>query len=80
MLNRQELLLQNQLSVMESPGDGHCLFHSFVSSWNSQFPQEKKASLKTVIDWSKVVLLGNLELYLTYIDQSKYSWVHQLEK
>ena len=62
MPNLQELLLQNRLSVMESPGDGHCLFHSFVSSWNRQFPQEKKASLKTVIDSSNVVLLENLEL------------------
>ena len=80
MPNLQELLLQNQLSVRESPGDGHCLFHSFVSSWNSQFPQEPNVSLKTAIDRSGAELLENLDLHLPYIDQSKFTWVHQLEK
>ena len=75
-----QLLLQNQLSVRESPGDGYCLFHSFVSSWNSQFPQEPNVSLKTVIARSKAELLENLDLYLPYIDQSKFTRVHQLER
>ena len=80
MPNLQQLLLRNQLSVRESPGDGHCLFHSFVSSWNSQFPQEPNVSLKTAIDRSKAELLENLDLHLPYIDQSKFTWVHQLGK
>ena len=67
MPNLQELLLQNQISVRESPGDGHCLFHSFVSSWNSQFPQEPNVSLKTAIDRSMAELLENLDLHLPYI-------------
>ena len=79
MLNLQELL-QNQLSVRESPGDGHCLFHSSVSSWNSQFPQEPQVSLKTAIDRSKTELLENLDLYQPYIDQSTSTWVNQIEK
>ena len=80
MPNLQELLLQNGLSVRESPGDGHCLFHSLVYSWDSQFPQEPNVSLKTAIDRSKAELLENLDLHLPYIDQSKFTWVHQLGK
>ena len=80
MPNLQKLLLQSQLSVRESPGDGHCLFHCFVSSWNSEFPQEPNVSLKTFIDRSKAGLLQNLDLHLPYIDQSKFTWVHQLER
>ena len=49
MSNIQEVLLQNQPSVRNSPGNGDCLFHSFLFSWNSQFLQEPFYSIKLLL-------------------------------
>ena len=67
------VLLENKITTTTTTT------HSFVSSWNSQFPQEPNVSL-TAIDRSKAELLENLDLHLPYIDQSKFTWVHQLQK
>ena len=42
------------------------------------FHKNQMCLWKTVIDRSKAELLENLDLHLPYIDQSKFTWVHQL--
>ena len=36
----ESLLSTKNLRIHQSPGDGHCLLHSMLSSWSSQHPSD----------------------------------------
>ena len=59
----QDILLQNQLRVRESPGDGHCLFHSFASSWSNQFAPEPNVSLNLLLAGVRLRCLKTLKAF-----------------
>jgi hypothetical protein len=59
-----------QLSVSQSLGDGHCLFYSFVASWNSQFPHRPKTTLDAVIKCCLQEYHRGIDLYANFIDES----------
>ena len=80
MLRLDDVLQQNQLSICFSPGDGHCLLYSFVSSWRSQFPRQPELSLKTVIDRSILEFSTNFELYKPFFIESFRAINHQLQE
>ena len=78
MQNIQDVLLENQLSIIHSLGDGHCLFYSFLSSWHSQFSDRPRLSLKNVFDKSRVEFYDNINFYRPFLDGSDSQAQQQL--
>ncbi len=60
------ILKQYSWSIASYPGDGHCLFHSSVSSINSQLPLRTLFDLKDVI----TIELWALSSFWSYPNQS----------
>ena len=61
--------LNHELSI--SPSDGHCLIHSFVTSWNSRFPHHKTCTaadvlLAAVSEWEACT-----DIYEPHIDDTE---------
>ena len=79
MPNIHHVLSDKNFVLIHSPGDGHCLFHSFVSSWNAQVKlptltvEEVLTSVSSEWDTNKAG-------YLPFIDTSELSAVLQWEQ
>jgi len=67
-----------QLSVSFSPSDGHCLFHSFLSSWNSQISSHAPLSLSDIIQDCQNEVCRNITAYKPFIDESEADILTQL--
>ena len=67
-----------QLSVSFSPGDGHCLFHSFLSSWNSQISSHAPLSLSDIIQDCQNEVRRNITAYKPFVDESEADILTQL--
>ena len=55
------------LKLLRSAGDGHCLLHSIVSSWNSQLAAHKPISIDSVKADVFIETLNNADLYDPFI-------------
>ena len=53
MLKLDQELLDKHLKVIPSPADGHCLFHSFISSWNTQFSHLPPVTFDEIVSSAK---------------------------
>ena len=62
----QDVLRTKKLSIKASPGDGHCLFYSLLSSWNSQLYNQPRLTLQQVKD---LLYVMNFTWTLTYMHQ-----------
>ena len=80
MQDIHDVLRQNQLSLLISHGDGHCLFYSFLSSWHSQFPDRPRLSRKVLFDRSKVEFFDHINFYRPYFDRSDVPAHKQLKR
>ena len=60
-------LARNGLKLLRSPGDGHCLLHSMVSSWNSQLPSYKAISMDSIKADVFVETIKNADAYDPYM-------------
>ena len=86
-INLRQALRKRQMTVLRSPGDGHCLLYSVVSAWNAQSSRVKidletvKTKLvKEVIDHSPVhsefITDSSIEDALdTYVFAERYNQV-----
>ena len=75
-----DVLDTNHLRIVPSPGDGHCLLHSFLTSWNNQFARKKQLlTLCDIIKCSTAEFLDNSDLYSAFINTDGSASHHQLD-
>ena len=75
----QVVLRTKKFSIKASPADGHCLFYSLLSSWNSQLYNQPRLTLQQVKDLLCNELHQNLDIYAPSISVDKASRNQQLE-
>ena len=53
--------------VIDSPGDGHCLVHSFAKSFNSQHTSMENINIENLLKLVQGKIESNTNLYTPYI-------------
>ena len=72
MPNIYQVLQVKGLRIIKSPRDGHCLFHSFLSSWNDQV-KSPRLDLDGVWSAATSEWHSNRSLYLPFINTTTVS-------
>ena len=62
-----DLLCQRNMRIIRSPGDGHCLIHSIVASWNSQFPELCPVDNEGLMSSMFVDAVNNCDGYMMFL-------------
>lgn len=57
-------------SILSSPGDGHCLLHSFVSSWNNQSHQLDRLDIEKVKAQVFIEAISHPDRYVQFLQSS----------
>ena len=75
-----EALDNNHLRIQQSPGDGHCLFHSFVTSWNNQYGRRRQdLTYEQIVNDSVSEFRCNTDFYGTFLNTDVNPPHRQLE-
>ena len=61
------LVTENGWNIIRSPGDGHCLLHSTVSSWKAQFSNRPSIDLEQVKSQVFIESVQNRDQYIAFI-------------
>ena len=78
MASLAALLAGLGLCIIPSPGDGHCLLHSFVTSYNRQINGATNINLDTVIEMLSSEALQNAHEYIHFTESSETSFITDL--
>ena len=73
----QDVLRTKKFSIKASPADGHCLFYSLLSSWNSQLYSQPRLTLQQVKDLLCNELHQNLDIYAPSVSVDKATTINQ---
>ena len=65
-VNLSSHLKENGWFINQSPGDGHCLLYSFISSWKSQINDDSQITLESIKHRLVEQTLDNLDSYLPF--------------
>ena len=69
------------LQIYESPANGHCLFYSVITSWNSQYPNEPPLDIHKLKCIFFIESNNNLNIYSAFLeDPSPYSYSKAIKK
>ena len=71
----------NDYKIIDSPGDGHCLLHSFVKSFNSQHANLGSTCVKHLMTSIEAEVELNCDVYVRYIrGNSKYNLINEMRQ
>ena len=67
--------MNNQFSLIQTPGDGHCLIHAIISSWKFQIDDISPPTIHSILCSIFVEAITNYSKYscfLPYLNKSQY--------
>ena len=63
------IIIKNKLwKHILTPGDGHCLIHAIVESWENQLTAKPAPSYEDMIAWIFIETLNNRDKYLVFLN------------
>ena len=74
----QTILNNYGLSIVRTPGDGHCILHAFQSSWKSQIHNRSEPSLESMSHEVFIECVTNREKYLPFTGLSASMFVSEM--
>lgn len=67
----QYVLAEQNLSIAISPSNGHCLFHSFRSSWGNQYNENSDLTTDFILSKCTQEWQSNCNIHIPHIDDSE---------